>query len=404
VEVFMTVAPRAVVVGGGIAGLSSAAALLRSGWQVTVLERAPAVAEVGAGLAVTGNGMAALDAIGAGGAVRRDGHLVRTAGFQDVHGRWLLRLPDTPPDADDTTWVCAVHRQRLHRALLGVADTADLVTDAQVTTVRPGAPSGEPATVVWRTSGGEHAADCALVVAADGVRSGVRGQLFPGRRPRYSGFTSWRAVVDDADRVDDRFTAAWGPSTEFGALRTSPTQVYWYGYFRHPEGEVFADELTAAREHFSGWPTWVTGIVAATTPVQLMRHDVHHLPGGLPGYVHGRVVMAGDAAHAMLPTMGQGANSALEDGVSVGRLVPAQAAAGDLTAALAAFDRARRPRCRTLARRSVMTARTGAHLPGGWRQSARNTMLRLVPAGPAVAAGARVTRWAPPPQRALSGS
>jgi 2-polyprenyl-6-methoxyphenol hydroxylase-like FAD-dependent oxidoreductase len=392
---------RAAVVGGGIAGLASAAALVRAGWQVTVLERAPAFAEVGAGLAVTANGMAALDAVGAGPAVRAAGYPVHTAGFQDPSGRWILRLPDVPPEPDGTNSIRGVHRQRLHAALLQAADAADLVTGAEVTAVQPGAPSGAPATVTWRTGSGERTLDCDLVVAADGVRSGVRHRFLPDAELAYSGFTSWRAVIDDTDRIDDRFIAAWGPATEFGVLRISPTEVYWYGYVRSPPGAVLADELSAARDHFAGWSALVTDIVGATPAGRLLRHDVHHLPGGLPRYVHGRVVLVGDAAHAVLPTMGQGANTALEDGACLGRLVPAAAAAdGGLAAGLAVFDRARGPRCRGIARQSVTVARLGAHLPGGWRQSARNALLRHLPSGALVSAGARTTRWTPPPPAA----
>ena len=85
------------------------------------------------------------------------------------------------------------------------------------------------------------------------------------------------------------------------------------------EGASFADELAAARAHFAGWAPWIRAVVAATAASQLMRHDVYHLPGGCPRYVRGRVVVTGDEAHAMLPTLGQGAASALEDGVCVGR-------------------------------------------------------------------------------------
>jgi 2-polyprenyl-6-methoxyphenol hydroxylase-like FAD-dependent oxidoreductase len=137
--------------------------------------------------------------------------------------------------------------------------------------------------------------------------------------------------------------------------------------------------------------------VAATTPSQLLRHDVYHLPGGCPRYVRGRVVIIGDAAHAMLPTIGQGAATALEDGVCVTRMIAAPVSAGgDLADALAAFDEARRPRCRQLARQASLIARFGFELGDGWRQPVRNTLLRLIPPGPAVRAGARMTRWTPP--------
>ena len=86
--------------------------------------------------------------------------------------------------------------------------------------------------------------------------------------------------------------------------------------------------------------------MAATPPEAVLRHDVHYLPGGLPRYTTGRVVMVGDAAHGSVPTMGQGAATALEDGLCVGLLIGAPVAAGGrLAPALDGFDAARRPRC-----------------------------------------------------------
>lgn len=388
----------AIVAGGGIAGLASAVALARAGWAVTVLERAPAFGEVGAGLAVTRNGMAALEALGAAGAVRAAGHETVTAGYQDLAGRWLLRIPDTPA-ARATTTIWGLHRQRLHGALLetaGAVPGVTLVTGAEVIAVGPGDAAGEPATVTWRSGSGQCSAEADLVVAADGVRSTVRGRLFPDVRARYSGSTSWRAVIPDTG-FDGSLVQMLGPGTEFGALRVSAEEIYWYGYFRHPEGAVFDDEAAAARAHFAGWSPWVRAMVAGTPADRLMRHDVHHLPRGLPRYVRGRVVLVGDAAHATLPTAGQGAAGALEDGVCVGRLVGAPVTAGGaLAAALDVFDRVRRPRCRQIARLSAVLGRFGADLGGGRRQAVRNTVLRLVPAGRLLKAGAPIVGWTAP--------
>jgi 2-polyprenyl-6-methoxyphenol hydroxylase-like FAD-dependent oxidoreductase len=389
----------ATVVGGGIAGLAAAVSLAQAGWQATVLERAPVFHEVGAGLAITGNGMTALDALGAGQAVRAAGYQTSTAGYQDPGGRWLLRIPEGRAGLRPVTTIWGLHRQRLHDALRQVAAAtagADLVTGAQVATIAPGRPGGEPATVTWRTSAGPQTRESDLVVAADGVRSTVRAQLFPQARPRYSGSTCWRAVIPDT-AANGRLVEVWGPGTEFGAMRVSDGEIYWFGYFRHPVGARFGDELAAARDRFAGWAPWIRDLVAATAPGQLMRHDVYHLPGGAPSYVRGRIVLTGDAAHAALPTVGGGASTALEDGVCVGRMIAAPVSAGgELAAALAAFDQARRARCQRIARLSALVARFGADLGGGWRQQVRNGLLRIAPAGPMIKAGTGIVRWSAP--------
>jgi 2-polyprenyl-6-methoxyphenol hydroxylase-like FAD-dependent oxidoreductase len=397
-EVGLVAADRqtAVVVGGGIAGLASAVALAQARWRVTVLERAPEFGEVGAGLAITGNGMTALAALGLDGAVRAVGYETVTAGFQDPSGRWLMRIPSARPEQREVTTIWGLQRQRLHGVLAEAAEGVELVAGAEVTDVRTGAPGGDPAAVVWRNGSGEHRSDADLVVAADGVRSAVRARLFPDVRPRYSGSTSWRAVIPDGVS-DGRQVQAWGPGTEFGALRVSDTEMYWYGYFRNPEGAVFADELAAARERFAGWAPWIRDLVAATPAERLMRHDVYRLSRGLPAYVSGRVVLVGDAAHAALPTAGQGAASALEDGVCVGRMIAAPVlGGGDMAAALAAFDRVRRRRGQQIIRTADMIAWMGADLGGGWRQTVRNTLLRVVPAGPLIKAGRPIVQWTAP--------
>src|SRR6202046_5116642 len=186
----------ATVVGGGIAGLASAIALAQAGWRVTVLERAAEFGEVGAGLATTGNGMTALAALGLGQASREVAYQTGTAGMQDQAGRWIMRMPDTRSDPKAVTTIWGLQRQRLHDVLREAAEAAggvELVTGAEVLSVKPGGPGGDRAVVTWRTAHAGHRAEAALVVAADGVRGSVRTQLFPAAPARYSGSTSWGA-------------------------------------------------------------------------------------------------------------------------------------------------------------------------------------------------------------------
>ncbi|MEN5076104.1 FAD-dependent monooxygenase, partial [Isoptericola cucumis] len=345
-------APTAVVVGGGIAGLASAIALASAGWRTTTLERARELGEVGAGVALTANAVAALHGLGLDEeAVARLGPPTWATGTWDSHGRPLLRLPDDP-GAGAATALRGVHRARLHGALLSRARElgVEVVTSARVASVDPGAPGGAPAVVRHSGgAGGDVAREADLVVGADGVRSAVRAALFPRARLAYSGYSSWRAVLP-VEAAHPGLLQFWGPHAEFGIMPVGAEATYWYGYVRMPEGTVLGGpgaELAAARERFAAWAPQVQEVLAATPAEAVLRHDVHHLPGGLPRYVRGRVVMVGDAAHATLPTMGQGAATALEDGVCVGRVVAAGVGAGAaLDEALAAFDAARRPRCR----------------------------------------------------------
>jgi 2-polyprenyl-6-methoxyphenol hydroxylase-like FAD-dependent oxidoreductase len=173
-------------------------------------------------------------------------------------------------------------------------------------------------------------------------------------------------------------------------------ETYWYGYVTMPERSGPFDELDEARRRFAGWAPPVTHVLERTRPEAILRHDVYYLPGGLPRYVTGRVVMVGDAAHVTLPTMGQGAATALEDGLGVGLLVGRPVAAGEpLDAALAAFDAARRPRCRAIGRASVLSGRLGAHLGPRW-QGLRNGLMRRLPAKAISRGAGPVMGWTPP--------
>ncbi|HEY3557016.1 MAG TPA: FAD-dependent monooxygenase [Kribbella sp.] len=373
---------EAIVVGGGIGGLAAAAALGRAGWRVRVLESAPELGEVGAGLVVTINGHRSAQVIGAAERIRRSGYDVRAAGTRRWDGKWLLRAPD-----GGDTMMTGIHRQRLHAALADVQN-AELLTDARVTSVKPGTPDGERARVHWESTDGSHSAEADLVVGADGLRSITRDGV-AARSLKYSGFSCWRAVARDTT-VDDTFAMTYGPNAEFGALRISADEVYWYGYVAMPSGRPIGDEVRAVRQYFAAWAPHVRALTETTDDV--IRHDVWLLDRPLPSYTSGRVVLIGDAAHPMLPTLGQGANSALEDAVTVGLLIPA---GGDLAAGLKKYDAARYRRTQRIVRHSAWMGRVGAEI-GPRGQWLRNLMLRLTPPRAALRNGTRIFEWSPP--------
>lgn len=393
----MTYARKAVVAGGGIAGLTAAASLVRAGWAVTVLEQARAFGEVGAGLAITPNGLSALAVIGADAATRNAGCRVRMAGTTDERGKWLMRAPSNASFRHGQE-VYGIHRQQLHGVLLGAARQAELVSGVRVTGVFPGDPAGQEASVECvDVEGVASVFEADLIIGADGVNSAVRTLLAPRTVPRFSGKSSWRGIVEDSSLVTEDFIVRWGPGTEFGAMRIGPDRVYWYGYTSSDEGHRWPNEQAAAARHFRGWAEQVQFLIAQTPEHRVIRHDVYALGPALETYVHGRVVLIGDAAHAMLPTMGQGANSSLEDGACVGLLIGRPVIEGTpLQASLATFDAARRPRTQSIARQSHRAGRIGAGIRSRLGIAARNALLRAVPAGPAMSAGASLLSWEAP--------
>ncbi|MFG1866595.1 FAD-dependent oxidoreductase [Micromonospora arborensis] len=381
---------HAVVVGAGIGGLSAALALHRRGWRVTVLERAAQPREVGAGLTLMANSLRGLDALGLGSAVRGSGHAETPGGVRDRRGRWLSRVDGAEMTRQLGTTALGVHRSTLHRILREALPASVLRTNAEVEHVES---DPDRAEVRYRGPDGPHTLTADLVVGADGLRSRVRAQLWPGHPgPVYAGSTAWRAAIAFPEPVPIAIT--WGPGAEFGMVPIGDGQLYWYGALNAPPGGHAPDELAALRERFGDWHDPIPALLAATPPGVVLRNDIHHLAVPLPSYVRGRVALLGDAAHAMTPNLGQGAGQAIEDAVVLGAVCVG--GAEGVPAALAAYDEQRRPRSQAIARASVTAGRYGQQLRNPVAIAVRDTALRFAQARAVLRSMARYADWKPP--------
>ncbi|MET8751896.1 FAD-dependent monooxygenase [Streptomyces sp. NPDC004667] len=367
---------KALVIGGGIGGLAAAIGLHRTGWEVTVLERSPALEDAGAGISLAANGVRALDALGVGPAVRAAARPQYTGGTRTPAGLWLARMDGAALERALGTPVCGIPRAELHRVLREALPTGCL---------RIG--TGTVASAAeW---------DADLLVAADGVRSGVRAELFPEHPgPVYSGSTVLRAVTAGPVPLDSDFELTWGPGAEFGHIAFADGRAEWHAVLTAPPGLRHPDPLAALGSRFAGWHRPVPELLAATRPEDVLHHDVHELVTPPPSYAVGRVALLGDAAHAMTPNLGQGACQALEDAV----VLAAELAAGPTPErALARYNAVRRPRAGAVAKAARRAGRLGHRLSHPLAVSARDTALRLAPSGAAVAMILRHAAWTPPP-------
>jgi 2-polyprenyl-6-methoxyphenol hydroxylase-like FAD-dependent oxidoreductase len=369
-----------VIAGGGIGGLAAAVALSRAGWQVEVLEQAPQFAEVGAGLTLWPNALRALDYLGLGDQVRAAGKIEATAGIRNPRGDWLVKTDMSVLDKRFGPAV-ALHRADLQKVLEDAVPQGVLRAGTKITKVRQ-----DGAGVVVEHSRGESRAD--LLVGADGLRSVVRSQFWPGSEPVYAGSTAWRMILDRPGERLDIGGEFWGRGEEFGVLQLPKDQVYMFAGATTPEGGTSPDgELNELLRRFGGWADPIPALLREVRPERVLRHDLYSTPK-LRTYVHGPVVLLGDAAHAMCPNVGQGGCQALEDAVTLGAVLKDGV---DLDR----YDRLRRPRTQSIARMSAIASRVGlARSALGVRL--RDNGMRLVPASALVRSFARMYTWSLP--------
>jgi 2-polyprenyl-6-methoxyphenol hydroxylase-like FAD-dependent oxidoreductase len=352
---------RVIVVGGGIAGLSAAIALRRTGNEVIVLERAPRIDPVGAGITLFANAMRALDRLGVGEAVATRGAAATRSAILTWKGRELTRVP-----SDLLEGTIALHRADLQAELAAAAGEVRL--GAEVTAVEQ-----DGRGIVARAADGtEERGD--LLIGADGLSSVVR-RAIADVPIRYAGYTAWRGV-SSVPIEPGRLTESWGVGERFGLVDIGRGRTYWFATKNAPEGEPEEPGGRNAEilRRFSGWHEPIAAVVAAADESAILRNDVYYLEP-LPRWSDGRVVLVGDAAHATTPGIGQGAAQAIEDAVVLSDRL---AGRDDPSAALAEYEVTRRPRADAvlkLSRRADKAAQLAN--PLGWRF--RNALVRWLP-------------------------
>jgi 2-polyprenyl-6-methoxyphenol hydroxylase-like FAD-dependent oxidoreductase len=384
----------AVVVGGGIGGLTAAVALRQVGWRVTVLEQAPMFGEIGAGITLLSNGLRCLDAIGLGEAVRGSGLPMLALGMRTPAGRWLSRLDGDSANlqAQIGTTSIVIHRAELHRILREALPATDLLAGVTTTDITGGADGG-PAEVRFRHQDHDVALDADLVVGADGVHSWVRAQRWPDApAPIYSGSTTWRAITAPSSTAVTEMSLSWGQGTEFGVMPIVDGRTYWYAAANAEETQRNPDELGELRRLFGTWHEPIPTVLARTPPQAVLRHDIYRLPK-LDSYYRGCVALLGDAAHAMTPNLGQGGGQALEDAIV---LAAAVSRASSTATALSEYDHERRARTQAMSKTATWQLRFGQQLRSPIAVAVRNGAVALTPNRVALLAIARYGKWFPP--------
>ncbi|MCC5985767.1 MAG: FAD-dependent monooxygenase [Rhodobacteraceae bacterium] len=340
----------ATIIGGGVAGLALAVALARhSDWRVTVLEQAPALTEVGAGLQISPNGAAVLAALGLAPELAAASLRARAVVLRDGRrGGPVLRIP-LPADG---AGFHLVHRADLVALLAEAARAAgaECLLGAQALALDPHGPRPRAVLQDGRTL------DSDLLAGADGLHSCLRETLLGPARPAFTGQVAWRALIpgdpDDAPEAQ----VFMGPGRHLvsyplrgGHLRNIVAVEERSAWAE--EGWNIRDDAEHLRTAFAGFGGPVPGWLAQVRDPWLwglFRHPV------APNWFLGHGVLLGDAAHPTLPFMAQGANMALEDAWVLAAMLCRHA---DIPRALAAYQTARDGRARRIVAAANANAR-----------------------------------------------
>jgi 2-polyprenyl-6-methoxyphenol hydroxylase-like FAD-dependent oxidoreductase len=334
-------AQQILVVGAGIAGLATAAALQRRGHEVTVIEERTDTSS-GAGISIWPNALAALDDIGVGDEVRAKGGRVTAGALRWRDGTWLRHPARERMVKALGEPLVVIHRSALMKVL------ADALADGTVHTGLAARELVLTADSVRVTLSDSTTRTAAAVIGADGTRSVVARHLNGALADHYVGYTAWRGVAEYA--LDpDVAGEVLGPGIEFGHVPLGADRTYWFATERAPEGQSASQgELHYLTARFASWADPIPAVLAATDPAGVLRNDLYDRDQARQ-WSRGPVVVLGDAAHPMRPHLGQGGCQGLEDAAVLARFVDGD---DDLAAAFARFAAFRRPRVRALVRES----------------------------------------------------
>ncbi len=338
---------KILIVGGGIAGLTAATALRRSGFEVDIVEINPKWSVYGVGIIQQSNVLRALDTIGLAEQCMAAGHPMGGVRFYDSQGHFVFEVPQPPLAGPKYPPGNGITRPRLHAILQEAvrASGADVRLGLTVSTL---AQSDEAVTVTFSDG---TSAQYDLVIGADGLRSLIRRLVFgPEHQPMYVGQVCWRCNVPRLPEVTTAWLFEGGKLGKAGFIPLAPDLMYILLVETPPPGPPprFPENRLAEayRERLAPFGGPVAEVrdryITDSSEVNYRPFETLLVP---PPWYRGRIVLIGDAAHSMTAHVAQGAAMAIEDAIVLAEELATQAPLPD---ALNCFMQRRYERCKTL--------------------------------------------------------
>ena len=294
------------IVGAGIGGLTAAALLIERGHDVSVFEKEDTVSELGAGIGIGGNVIEKLNGHDLAKGLKNIGQVIDMMEVRDDKDKLLSKLK-----LKKNTVNLTMSRQSLLEVIKSYVPDSAIFTNHNVT----GIENGDLKVTLQFSEQTSQSFD--LCISADGIHSNIRQAIVPNSKPIYQGYAVFRGLVDDIDLKDNNVAKEfWSTKGRVGIVPLLNNQAYWFISIsaKAHDSKIHAFAKPHLQARFNHFPNEVRQILDKQSETDILLHDMYDL-NPLKSFVYQRVVLLGDAAHAMTPNMGQGAGQAMEDAI-----------------------------------------------------------------------------------------
>jgi FAD-dependent urate hydroxylase len=326
---------RVIIVGAGVAGLTAGIALTRVGIDATVFEASNEVREIGSGLGVQYGAMKALRLIGLEDAVREIGEPLTAMVWTTWDGRPLATIPHLPLKEKLGAQTHNVHRGEFLNLLVQEFGRDRIEVGARFESFEE-----DSSGVTVHFEGGRTERG-AVLLGADGSRSRLRSHSLGGGDPRPTNVVVWRAMPDFEHPLlpIGILRQVYGPGTMFAMIPGTKQRVFWFaaGLVSEFGPQPAHGAKQEAEDTWGHWADPIPELLRATAESQISRTLIYDRPPA-EHWGTARTTLAGDAAHPMAPTLGQGASTGIEDGVALANYLSQAGRLGDSAAVRSALE------------------------------------------------------------------
>jgi salicylate hydroxylase len=367
--------PRIAIIGAGIAGLTFALCLARKNIPSVIIEKAKKLEDIGAGLQISPNAGKVLENLGLTKQLNAISTMPKRIAIRSAQTGMTLNEVELGRKSEETfgSPYRVLHRQDLQSLLLNEISQIKDITLKLGTTIEGMIETPLGATLMMKGPQGKETLECDLLVGADGVHSWLRGHIRENSEPISAGYTAWRSTIN----LDPRGHAPFKDETNLWLAEDAHFVHYpiakgqklnLVAIFKAEEQDNQPDLQSA----FEQWPVSIKRLIASAqewTQWPLLLVSPEQI------WIKRRMVLIGDAAHAMAPFLAQGAAMAIEDSAVLANSLAAENQ--QLDSALSTYEAMRKPRVTKVWEEALDNGKR-YHMQG-WKARLRDAALKFAP-------------------------